>query len=70
MDSDAITAVALSALLLEGLIEFKDDEQFRLTEKGIDYAYELLNRFEPKDKAALLMLAWDIESIAENGNEG
>jgi len=48
--------LALSECELEGLIQWRGDEEFKLTDKGIDYAWGLWQSHSPKEKIALLTL--------------
>jgi len=58
-------AVALSELHLEGLIEFRGDEAFKLTDKGLDYAFKMWEPIPPKDKVVLFYLLDLVEAIGE-----
>jgi Mn-dependent DtxR family transcriptional regulator len=62
---DAEAAVAISELLVEGLIEFKDDEDFRLTDKGIDVAWKAWKAMAPRDRLLHRMLVDYIDQINE-----
>ena len=63
---------ALIELFTEGLLEFKDDsfEQFRLTEKGVDYARALIRNIpELKDQIAITMIGGALNAIEEELDE-
>jgi len=65
LDDDREVAVGISELLVEGLIEFQGDAEFKLTGKGIDYAYHLFHELSPKDQLALTLLIETIKEISE-----
>jgi len=65
LDDDREVAVGISELLVEGLIEFQGDAEFKLTGKGIDYAYHLFHKLSPKDQLALTLLIETIKEISE-----
>jgi Mn-dependent DtxR family transcriptional regulator len=52
------------AVLMEltalGLIEFKDDEHFRVTDKGLDLAREIMNKLPLSDRILIAMAAVDL----------
>ena len=62
---DRGVAVGISELLVGGLIEFQGDDEFRLTGKGIDYAYHLFHKLSPKDRIVLTLLIETCKEISE-----
>ena len=56
--SDQEAAVGLSELHIEGLIQFREEDDVQLTDKGIDYAWDLFHEHSPKEMLALTLL-WD-----------
>ena len=66
--SDQQAAVALSELHLRGDVEFSESgEEWRLTSKGIDYAWEIWERFTETEKVALFGLIDAIAQAVEDG---
>ena len=61
--NDQETAVALSELLLEGLIEFRGEDEVQLTNKGIDYAWDLYHRHTPKEMFALTLFHSRLDEV-------
>ncbi len=57
---DRQTAVAMAELLTMGLVEFNpdNDDEVGLTDKGIDYAWDVFHSHQPRDMVAL-MLFWE-----------
>lgn len=49
-------AAAVMELTALGLIDFKDDEHFRINDKGIEKAAEIMKKFPLKDRL-LVMIA-------------
>ncbi len=54
--TDQQTAVGLSELHLSGLISFRGDDELRLTDEGIEYAWQLFHNHTPKEMVALSLL--------------
>ena len=67
--SDQEAAVGLSELHIEGLIRFREEDDVQLTDKGIDFAWDLFHGHSPKEMLALTLL-WDsIGQIVEAERE-
>jgi len=68
--TDQQAAVGLSELYVEGLIEFQGEDEVRLTDKGIDYAWALFHTHSPKEMLALTLLHDRITEVVDTTNEG
>lgn len=69
--NDKMMGVALTELDLAGLIEWDDDENFRLTSKGISYAWAVAEKLSSKDRLALFALfdtLLQVREIEEKNN--
>jgi hypothetical protein len=62
--------VALCELQLAGLIEFRNGEEFHLTEKGAGYGTALIDKLPVKDRLMLMMTKDELmDASVENVGE-
>jgi Mn-dependent DtxR family transcriptional regulator len=58
--NDKSLMVTVQELNMNGLLSFTDDEKFVITEKGMQVALKLLDKFSIRDRLLIMMMAKEI----------
>jgi Mn-dependent DtxR family transcriptional regulator len=61
--------IAMAELKALGLLEFKNDDEVTLSNKGVDYAFEMLKKHSITDRIAIMIFCRIAMEASDDGED-